>query len=35
MQKMSDYMTEKIRIYEEHLTALTGRARPPFFTIPS
>ena len=28
MQKMSDYMAEKIRIYEEHLTALTGRARP-------
>lgn len=24
MQKMSDYMTEKIRIYEEHLTALTA-----------
>ena len=28
MQKMSDYMAEKIRIYEEHLTALTGRAHP-------
>ena len=28
MQKMSDYMAEKIRIYEEHLTALTGRKRP-------
>ena len=28
MQKMSDYMVEKIRIYEEHLTALTGRKRP-------
>ena len=28
MQKMNDYMAEKIRIYEEHLTALTGKARP-------
>ena len=28
MQKMNDYMAEKIRIYEEHLTALTGRKRP-------
>ena len=28
MQKMSDYMAEKIRVYEEHLTALTGRKRP-------
>ncbi len=28
MQKMNDYMAKKIRIYEEHLTALTGRARP-------
>ena len=28
MQKMSDYMAEKIRIYEEHLAALTGRKRP-------
>ena len=28
MQKMSDYMAEKIRIYEEHLTVLTGSARP-------
>ena len=28
MQKMNDYMAEKIRIYEEHLTALTGKKRP-------
>ena len=28
MQKMNDYMAEKIRIYEEHLTNLTGRKRP-------
>ena len=28
MQKMNDYLAEKIRIYEEHLTALTGRKRP-------
>ncbi len=27
-QKMNDYMAEKIRIYEKHLTALTGRKRP-------
>ena len=27
MQKMNDYMAEKLRIYEEHLTLLTGRAR--------
>ena len=27
MQKMNDYMAEKLRIYEEHLTDLTGRAR--------
>ena len=24
MQKMNDYMAEKLRIYEEHLTSLTG-----------
>ncbi len=28
MQKMSDYQAEKIRIYEEHLTELTGKPRP-------
>ena len=28
MQKMNDYMAEKIRIYEEHLAALTGKKRP-------
>ena len=28
MQKMNDYMAEKLRIYEEHLTSLTGKARP-------
>ena len=28
MQKMNDYMWEKIRIYEEHLTSLTGKSRP-------
>ena len=28
MQKMNDYLAEKIRIYEEHLTSLTGRKRP-------
>lgn len=28
MQKMNDYLAEKIRIYEEHLTVLTGRKRP-------
>ncbi|MFA6729145.1 MAG: hypothetical protein WCS17_13165, partial [Prevotella sp.] len=28
MQKMSDYQAEKIRIYEEHLTELTGKLRP-------
>ena len=28
MQKMSDYQAEKIRIYEEHLSTLTGRKRP-------
>ena len=28
MQKMNDYMAEKIRIYEEHLTSLTGKKRP-------
>ena len=27
MQKMNDYMAEKLRIYEEHLTLLTGKAR--------
>ena len=27
MQKMNDYMEEKLRIYEEHLTLLTGKAR--------
>ena len=27
MQKMNDYMAEKIRIYEEHLTVLTGKKR--------
>lgn len=26
MQKMNNYMWEKIRICEEHLTPLTGRA---------
>lgn len=28
MQKMNDYLAEKIRIYKEHLTVLTGRKRP-------
>lgn len=28
MQKMNDCLAEKIRIYEEHLTVLTGRKRP-------
>ena len=28
MQKMNDYMAEKLRIYEEHLTSLTGKERP-------
>ena len=28
MQKMNDYMAEKLRIYEEHLTSLTGKKRP-------
>lgn len=28
MQKMNDYMAEKLRIYEEHLTSLTGKDRP-------
>ena len=28
MQKMNDCMEEKLRIYEEHLTSLTGKARP-------
>ena len=28
MQKMNDYMAEKILIYEELLTNLTGRKRP-------
>jgi len=28
MQKMCDYQAEKIRIYEEHLTSLTGKKRP-------
>lgn len=28
MQKMNDYLVEKIRIYEEHLTSLTGKKRP-------
>ena len=28
MQKMCDYQAEKLRIYEEHLTTLTGKARP-------
>ena len=27
MQKMNDYMAEKLRIYEEHLTSLTGKAK--------
>lgn len=27
MQSMLDYHTEKIRIYEEHLSELTGKAR--------
>ena len=27
MQKMNDHMAEKLRIYEEHLTLLTGKAR--------
>lgn len=27
MQKMCDYQAEKIRIYEEHLTELTGKER--------
>ena len=27
MQKMNDYMAEKLRIYEEHLTLLTGKVR--------
>ena len=28
MQKMCDYQAEKLRIYEEHLTTLTGKDRP-------
>ena len=28
MQKMNDYMAEKLRIYEEHLASLTGKERP-------
>ena len=28
MQKMNDYMAEKLRIYEEHLASLTGKKRP-------
>ena len=28
MQKMCDYQAEKLRIYEEHLTVLTGKERP-------
>ena len=28
MQKMCDYQAEKLRIYEEHLTTLTGKERP-------
>ena len=28
MQKMNDYMAEKLRIYEEHLASLTGKDRP-------
>ena len=28
MQKMNDYMAEKLHIYEEHLTSLTGKDRP-------
>ena len=28
MQKMCDYQAEKLRIYEEHLTELTGKERP-------
>ena len=28
MQKMCDYQAEKLRIYEEHLTVLTGKGRP-------
>ena len=28
MQKMCDYQAEKLRISEEHLTTLTGKARP-------
>ena len=28
MQKMNDYMAEKLRIYEEHPASLTGKARP-------
>ena len=27
MQKMNDYMAEKLRIYEEHLASLTGKDR--------
>ena len=28
MQKMCDYQAEKLRIYEEHLTVLSGKKRP-------
>src|SRR5574344_2079123 len=28
MQKMCDYQAEKLRIYEEHLTVLSGKERP-------
>lgn len=28
MQTMCEYQAEKLRIYEEHLAALTGKARP-------
>ena len=28
MQKMNDYMAEKLHIYEEYLTSLTGKDRP-------
>ena len=27
LQKMCDYQSEKLRIYEKHLTELTGKAR--------
>lgn len=28
MLKINDYMAERIRIYEEHLTAVMGKERP-------